>query len=276
MQLDASQPYPRISVITIVLNGAATIERTIQSVLSQPYSNFEYIIIDGGSTDGTIDILKRFNSQIDLWVSKKDTGISDAFNRGIRLSAGEWIGFINADDWYSDNAFAEVGENNSNCDIFYGLVQYWDGDKKREIFDADHTYLQREMTINHPACFFKRSIFNEIGNFNQEYKLAMDYEFLLRCLNHSLIFKKYNSVLANMSYGGVSDNSYHSYREVRRAKLESGMSPMNTHLYYYFQLLRKGLRNLLYYLKLSIIVDAYRKYFAIIKKNRVVNKQEER
>ncbi|HOT76744.1 MAG TPA: glycosyltransferase [Candidatus Wallbacteria bacterium] len=91
---------PKVSVITIVYNGAAGIERTIKSVLGQGYKNLEYIIVDGGSIDGTIDIVKKYEDKIARWVSEKDRGISDAMNKGIALATGDIVGMIHADDWY--------------------------------------------------------------------------------------------------------------------------------------------------------------------------------
>ena len=102
-KLKATSPgAPLISIITAVLNGDKTLERTIQSVIDQDYKNIEYIIIDGGSTDGTLDIIKKYDHAIDYWMSEPDEGIYDAFNKGIQISSGEWIYFLGADDYFVD------------------------------------------------------------------------------------------------------------------------------------------------------------------------------
>ena len=101
---DGTPDRPLVSIVTVVYNGAATIERTIASVLGQSYPNIEYIIVDGGSTDGTLDILRAHEDRVDLWVSERDGGIYDAMNKGVALCTGEWVGLINADDWYVDDA----------------------------------------------------------------------------------------------------------------------------------------------------------------------------
>ncbi|MDH5645697.1 MAG: glycosyltransferase, partial [Candidatus Heimdallarchaeota archaeon] len=100
MSLSNDENKPLVTIITAVLNGVDTLERTILSVISQSYTNIEYIIIDGGSTDGTIDIIRKYEHAIDCWVSESDTGIYDAWNKGVRLSNGEWIAFLGADDSY--------------------------------------------------------------------------------------------------------------------------------------------------------------------------------
>src|SRR6185369_15072253 len=119
---------PLVTVITVVFNGAKHLDDTIRSVITQTYDNVEYIIIDGGSTDGTLDIIKKYEGKIDYWVSEKDKGISDAFNKGISLSTGNIIGIINADDWYELDAIQMVAERyisqNKNNIIFHGELYY--------------------------------------------------------------------------------------------------------------------------------------------------------
>ena len=107
---DNNKQLPKISVITVVLNNKSTIEETIKSVLNQKYPNLEYIIIDGGSTDGTLDIINKYNEQIDYLKSEKDLGIYDAFNKGLKIASGDLIGFINSDDIYTENCFKILKE----------------------------------------------------------------------------------------------------------------------------------------------------------------------
>jgi glycosyltransferase involved in cell wall biosynthesis len=118
--------FPLISIVTVVYNGAATIEQTIRSVVEQSYPNKEYIIIDGGSTDGTLDIIKKYTHQIDYFKSEADEGIFDAMNKGIKIAKGEIIGIINADDWYEKDIFstvAEICQNSGKPLVIHGLLR---------------------------------------------------------------------------------------------------------------------------------------------------------
>src|SRR5438105_14705 len=120
--------FPRISIITVVYNNVANIEVTILSILNQTYKNIEYIVIDGGSTDGTLDVIKKYKDKISFWVSEKDNGIYDAMNKGIKVATGEWINFINSGDSYFDNDVLEkIMEaeyfNATSIDVIYGNTQ---------------------------------------------------------------------------------------------------------------------------------------------------------
>jgi len=121
---------PLIGVITVVLNGWGRIEKTIESISQQDYENRQYTIIDGGSTDGTLDILKKHDIQINRWISEPDRGISDAFNKGIRLAKGGLIGILNAGDWYEPNALQTIVDAyraHPEADVFCGGLRFWEG-----------------------------------------------------------------------------------------------------------------------------------------------------
>ena len=113
-----------VSIITIVYNGEENIERAIQSVVGQTYKNIEYIVIDGGSTDNTVSIIEKYESKYAYLVSEKDSGIADAFNKGIKKASGNLIGILNSDDWYEPNAVAEIVKNIGDSDIAFGDQQY--------------------------------------------------------------------------------------------------------------------------------------------------------
>src|SRR5450432_1041994 len=146
---------PLISIITIVFNGERHLEQTIQSVLDQTYSNLQYIIIDGGSTDQTINIIKKYEKDIYFWISEKDKGISDAFNQGIARATGDIIGIINADDWYEPTAIERVAGEMCEADICYGDNQLWKHERSEIIQKGNLKLLSKEMTINHPTVFMK-------------------------------------------------------------------------------------------------------------------------
>lgn len=206
-------PLPLVTIITVVFNGEKHLEQTIQSVINQTYDNVEYIVIDGGSTDGTVDIIRKYEDKIDYWVSEPDEGISDAFNKGIRCSTGELMGILNSDDWYqvdSVNAIVdfyrtlESRERNnfvSFGDLFYperNLFQFGDKNYSRLI-----NYLMPH--LNHPSVFVSKNIYSSIGLFNKHFKFAMDFEFLKRCHNNKISFFYINKLIVNMRGEGVSN-----------------------------------------------------------------------
>ncbi len=213
-------PKPiKISIVTIVLNQEKYIQRAIDSVKNQTYSNIEYIIVDGASKDNTINIIKENEQHISKWISESDKGISDAFNKGLALCTGELIGMVNADDWLEEEAVANAVEQYDNGDILYGKIQYWKGTNKLYISDANHNYLCREMTINHPAVFVKKKLYDKYGYFNESYKCAMDYELMLRLFSSSVKFCYIDKVISNMQSEGISDINWRlGCKEVKRAK----------------------------------------------------------
>ena len=261
---------PLISIITITYNAERTLEDTIQSVINQTYKNIEYIIIDGGSTDGTLDIIRKYENAIDFWLSEKDKGISDAFNKGIEQANGEIIGIINADDWYEKNTIELVETFLIACpeiDIVCGRMQYWEHNHKSFVFDSNPNLLSKEMTINHPTTFIKRKIYEKFGVFRLDFKYAMDYELLLRAFKGGATITAIPEILANMRLDGVSDVYWkQGFAEVRKAKIIHGHSVLNAWLYYYFQLSRRYIKKFLLFLGLKKIVLFYKKRFSIIKK----------
>jgi len=250
---------PLISIVTVVLNAAPTLERTILSVLNQDFSDYEYFIIDGGSTDGSLEIIERYQERLTGWESAPDNGISEAFNRGLERVRGKWVGFINADDWYEPGAFREVASKAGESDIFYGPIRYWERETPKEWYDANHQYLNREMTLNHPATFVRKKVYEQLGGFNPDFQYAMDYEFLLRCHMAGMTFQKTGFTLANISYGGISDNFNEAYKEVYQAKISAGIHPFKARQYYYFQLLRRHIRNWLGKYGGRAFIDRYRR-----------------
>jgi len=257
---------PLISIITIVLNGEKHIRKAIESVLDQSYENIEYIIIDGGSVDGTMNILNEYSDKIDYLISEKDSGISDAFNKGISKANGDIIGIINADDWYEKDAIEKVINNYNKADVLYGNVLYWDGEKKSYLFKADHNLLKFEMSVNHPAVFIKKNVYHRLGNFSRDYKQAMDYELLLRLFINDVRFFYIDSHLANMSLKGISDTNWiKGCKEVLRAKNSIlGNRPFH-YAWFLKQILTISFSRFLNKIGLSNLVGFYRKYSPVKK-----------
>lgn len=179
---------PLISVVTVVFNGSEHLEQAIRSVLSQSHANIEYIIVDGGSTDGTLDIIRKYEDRIDYWISEPDRGISDAMNKGIRLATGDLVAHLHADDYYSDdsvvssvqNAFAN---NQDACWLTGGMyLVNAEGERTAEIRVRKYSYdrLKKANIILHPATFVRREAFEKVGAFELSYRYAMDYDMWLR------------------------------------------------------------------------------------------------
>ena len=209
----------KISIITVCYNAVKTIEETIKSILKQDYDNLEYIIIDGSSTDQTVSVVNRYKNKFDniQIISEKDTGIYNAMNKGIKISSGEIIGILNADDQYKEGAINEVVNSyikNNDVDIFYGFIDYIKNGKIIKNFITPHLSL-RETTIQHPACFVKKETYAKYGVFNEKYKIAADYEFFLRTFLSGGNFMAIEKTLTVFSLGGVSN------REVSITKLEN-------------------------------------------------------
>lgn len=217
----------KVSIITVVYNSVATIEQTILSVLNQTYKNIEYIIIDGQSTDGTLQIIEKYRQLITYYVSEKDDGLYDAMNKGIKQATGEIVGILNSDDWYENDAVEKVVEYFSEHDVglMYGrlMLVYPDGTQKLERLLPLET-LWYQIAVSHPTVFIKKSIYEKFGSFSLEYKIAADYELLLRLYCEHVEFGFIDSVLTYFRVGGISaqkgEQSYQESMAVSRKYIE--------------------------------------------------------
>tara|TARA_Y100000385_G_scaffold181209_1_gene187164 strand:- start:4678 stop:5418 length:741 start_codon:yes stop_codon:yes gene_type:complete len=205
--------YHKISIITICFNSSKTIYKTLESVSKQLYKNIEYIIIDGNSKDGTIDIVKDFHC-VDKIVSEPDNGIYDAFNKGIKLSTGDIIGFLNSDDiFYNDNSLKIINEQfNDQIDCIFGDLIYTDSNNKIKRFWKGSPYkkgsFKKGWMPAHPTFYCKKSIYDKFGLYDESYKIAGDFELMLRFLEKHKIRSKYiPKNIVNMKVGGVSGGS---------------------------------------------------------------------
>jgi glycosyltransferase involved in cell wall biosynthesis len=201
----------KVSIITPCFNSERTIRQTIESVLHQTYPNIEYIIVDGGSKDGTVSIIKEytkaFNGRL-RYVSEKDNGIYDAMNKGIKMSHGQLIGIINSDDYYERTAVEKVVGHYSygHDQVIYGYVQVLKNEKPFYVCKDSHKNIQTNM-IPHPTCFVSRNVYVKYGLFRTAFKLAADYDFMLRVHGKNVEFTQVDSVLAYFRMGGASDNN---------------------------------------------------------------------
>lgn len=197
----------KVSIITVVYNGAKTLEQAIQSVLEQTYINIEYIIIDGQSTDGTTAIIEKYKDKISYYVSEPDQGIYDAMNKGISAASGDIIGILNADDWFDVNAVEYVVDcfADNDADIVYGRFKRVESDGTiLPVKVLPLTDLWYEMLICHQAAFVKREIYQKMGGYSLDYKIASDYEFFLRCYSSQIKFTYLDRELVYFRFTGVS------------------------------------------------------------------------
>jgi len=258
-----------ISIITPCLNAVATLGRTIASVAAQTTRPLEYIIIDGGSTDGSLE-LARNHPAVTRVVSGKDTGIADAFNKGIRMARGDVIGIINADDWYEPETieYCTAIMQDESIGVSHGVLRYWNGDKPYAIFYPNQESLLKEMTINHQTMFVRRNIYKTQGFYDLNYKYAMDYELALRLFVAGVRFHTVNTVFANMSLGGTSQRHWiAAYIESARAKSRILNKPIASWLYCLWQIMRTTTRRMLLRMGQERLVDTWRKKISVMCKD---------
>lgn len=221
---------PLLSIITINLNNHEKLENTILSVLTQPgitATNFEYIIIDGGSSDNSIDIIKKYvlskkyGKFISYWCSEKDDGIYAALNKGIVHANGSLIGLINSGDSYLPNVFMDILDTHKkNPDtILYAALKTTKNGEFQKILGYNHNYLRQYM-IPHPSTFVPKCIYDKYGIFNETYKIAGDYELFLRFYTNNVNFKFIDKIICNFDLDGISntqlENSHIEADKVRK------------------------------------------------------------
>jgi glycosyltransferase involved in cell wall biosynthesis len=223
--MDSTDTYsPLISIITVVYNGKDTLEQTILSVINQTYSNIEYIIIDGGSMDGTVDIIKKYQDKIAYWVSEPDKGIYDAMNKGIEKATGELIGIINSDDWYELNCCEIILQYYSvqKNVVLYGLIRNIIQPNVFDIYSCSPEYIDKKMPP-HPTVFIPKKIYDMYGYFDISYKSCADYELLLRLRKKDVSFYMIEKVLANFRFGKGRSSSFTAQREAFNMRYKYGM-----------------------------------------------------
>jgi len=221
-----------ISVITVSLNSIDFIEDCLKSVISQDLKDFEYIVIDGGSVDGTAETIKNYENHITYWHSKPDRGLSHAFNLGVQNSKGTWLLFLNSDDTFADittlSRMAKHLEMNKNADVVLGQVMVVSRDKEKKPIGGPYgskfnwNEFKYKVTIPHQAAFINRNYFNKFGMFSEKYKVVMDYEHFLRGgKGLHVVFKPV--MITHMKDGGITKkNILESHKAICRAQIESG------------------------------------------------------
>ena len=206
----------KITVITVVYNNVSTIEKTIQSVLSQSYKNLEYIIIDAQSTDGTLAIIDKYKDKIQILISEKDEGYYDGLNKGIILATGDIIGTLNADDRFTSNdileKIAQVFKSNPNLESIIGDVAFANSTNKISRYYSGANFKPSHFKWGvmppHPSFYCKKNTYNNLGLYIPNFKIAGDFELMLRYLWKNKISFKYVPILmVYMQKGGKSTES---------------------------------------------------------------------
>ena len=223
------------SIITVCFNSEKTIERTIKSVLDQSYQDYEYILVDGASSDRTLEIIHQheplFQGRMKL-ISEPDKGIYDAMNKGIQAASGELIGIVNSDDYYEKDALEKIARAYQGYDytIIYGLVRSVTDGKEVMVYLKNHEFLEKDM-ITHPSCFITKKLYERFGMYSLKYPYSADYELMLRVKKEKEVrFIKTYEIITNFSTGGVS-NSVKAYRDTLRLLHEYQLIP-NKRYYY--------------------------------------------
>jgi len=236
---------PIVSIITVSFNSLRTISDTINSVLNQTYPNIEYIIIDGGSIDGTVELVKSFNNRITKFISEPDTGIYNAINKGIRLAEGSFVGIINSDDFFcNNNIIQKVADafGDPETDAVFGDAQFVDPVNTSKIvrYYSSKNFNTGKFKFGfmpaHPSFYVKRELFEKLGYYKTDYKIAADFELLVRFLYiHQINCKYLKMPFLSMRMGGVSNRSIQSKftlnKEIVRACKENGIHTNYFYMY---------------------------------------------
>jgi glycosyltransferase involved in cell wall biosynthesis len=216
-----------------VYNGAETLRRTIKSVANQTYNHIEYIVVDGGSTDGTVDIIKENGETIDYWISEPDEGIYHAMNKGIACAKGEIIGILNSDDWYEPEAVEAAVDAfcaSPRSELVHGAMRVWSssGQGSRLYGSKKEWSPVLVSPFNHPTCFVLKDVYVDIGRFDIAFETAADYDFMLRFLNSGKRELYLDTVLANFREGGVStDTPFSPYSQIWNVLRKNRYPPLS-------------------------------------------------
>lgn len=236
----------KVSIITPCFNSEKTIAKTMTSVIGQNYKNIEYIIVDGASTDRTLDIIDEYKDKFTFefkLVSEKDNGIYDAMNKGIRMSTGDLIGIVNSDDYYEPDAIESIvsAYTGAEYEIIYGMQRIIDeNDNEKSVVFYNHNFIE-EQIINHPTCFITRRIYAEFGTYSTDYRSSADYAFLLGLFDtKKIVFTPIYRIISNFRTGGMSA-SMTGFRETLKLKLERGTISKKR---YYYLLIKSHLHEL--------------------------------
>lgn len=227
----------KVSIITVCYNSEKTIEDTIRSVAGQTYKDIEYIIVDGGSTDQTNEIVKKYSDVVSVHISEKDNGLYDAMNKGIKLATGDVVGILNSDDFFvSDNSLLELmdGFFSPDIDAVYSDLVYVESvntNKVTRLYSSKvfkKSLIKFGIMLPHPTFYAKKNIYDNYGLYKLNYRVAADFEFIARCIMNNITLNRVPSITVKMREGGISSSGFlwriHQNMEIVRACKENGIS----------------------------------------------------
>ena len=217
---------PRISVITVVYNRVGSMEDTLLSVVNQEYRNVEYIIVDGGSTDGTLDIIRKYENRVSKWISEPDKGIYDAMNKGIAMATGKWISFMNCGDRFASNgALSFFEKRNLHADIVYGdaIIQYPGFEVRWPVLPLND--LWKRAAFCHQASFADVALMKKL-KFDTTYRVSADFDFIFRAWRSGCTFEYVNELICYYDFreGASIAQQFRSLRERKEAVLKNDFS----------------------------------------------------
>lgn len=215
---------PKISIITPTYNSENTLHGTVEALLRQTFSDFEYIIIDGVSKDGTLDKIRSYIPRFEekgvtvRIVSEPDKGVYDAMNKGISLAQGELVGITNSDDWYEDNAleamwskYTDAKTDRANT-MLYGIERVWKDDKIFNVQRRGAAFIS-ESVLPHSTFFVAKAVYEKHGAFDLSIRVLADYDFICRCVSQGVILGEVDVVISNFRLGGISSSYFDFYSD---------------------------------------------------------------
>jgi glycosyltransferase involved in cell wall biosynthesis len=226
----STKELPLVSIVTVVLNGDRYLEQTILSVINQTYKNIEYIIIDGGSTDQTLEVIAGYEDKIDYWRSEADAGIYDAMNKGVFLAGGELISLLNADDFFEPAAVERVVEkyqSNAFPQILFGDAYNINENLNLRYKSHGHLSYWRGMCFSHQAMFAHRDIYQTIGNYDTSLRFAGDYDFVVKAITKGVYFSHVHAALVNYRTSGLSSQDQIASMVEWREVLKRYVNPLH-------------------------------------------------
>jgi glycosyltransferase involved in cell wall biosynthesis len=239
---------PKLSIITINYNNLDGLKRTVESVVNQTWQEFEYIIIDGGSTDGSAEYIESQSSHFDYWVSEPDNGIYNAMNKGIAKATGDYLVFMNSGDSYlSPNTLqlCQTVFDNFTADVYYGQIKFDNKNVENTVVYPSKLSLpfMKNKAINHQACFFSRKLLVNIGGYDEQYKLAADYHYYLKVYIAGKIFHPILFPIVKYDTLGISTLQMDEYRKEMDRIWRDTVPPFLFEAEYKYENLKKIMEN---------------------------------